>query len=255
MKIAILSGCLGGGFRLVPINSLYHRVMVRELRERYGIKARVHLGRLVSNSPADHLDEARLAIRKHAPDLLIYQVRPGFLWSLLVPVWIRLHGFSILRLRPNPCMIYGAQWPVGLRQEWVAMSSRLRNQNLMLSRLSGWHWRARRLFGELLHDVRAECRQAGVRMMVLEPLYPPGFASDLRPMTEKFVSRVVADLEVASIVPHALPWHDEPESWLPDGFHLTAAAHTRLGEFTAETLARGCGDVSGDSGGAVSPGD
>ncbi len=238
MKISIMSGCLAGGFGLIPLNSLYHRVMVRELRERYGITARVHLGRLVSPSPADHLDEVRRAILRHEPELLVYQVRPGFLWSLFVPVWIRLHGFSILRLRPNPCMLYGAQWPAGLREEWVAMSSRLRNENLKLSLWTGWHIRARRLFRELLHSVRAECREAGVRVMVLEALYPPGFASGLRPMTADFVSQVVGGLGVPSIVPHALPWHDDPGSWLPDGFHLTAEAHAWLGGLAADAVAR-----------------
>jgi hypothetical protein len=235
MKISLFGGCLNGGAGQISINSIYHRIMAREIEARTGIHARVKLCR-VDFLQLDGLREGMLQhVQDHQPDMIIFHLRPHLLWGIFSPLWLVYPGRGLGRLRLNPQHFKCSSWAENSEFKLLPMR-RFAMVNWLFSQMLGIESRANRLIYQLVHDLHEICESRGVSLVTMGPVfgdwYLPAFrtyvAQTLMPQIRQQFGSCIDLLESESLA--------QPSHWIGDKFHLNALGHQEVARLVLEVV-------------------
>ncbi len=231
-----MGGCLNTGFNLVPLNSLYHRILVKALQATLEAPVQVRLGRMESSQMAVMQEQALALLDESQADLLIVQLRPEMLWGLFSQVWLARSGSGLARLRRNPHAQYGPRWPVGLEEGLTPMMNRFHVPNLWLGRICGLEHTGLALLTGLITAVRDAARARGAELVLFSPIFGEIYHPTFRRYVAKRILPVLGQLEVAIIDLLGSPALGEPSCWVGDGYHLNANGHQEVARLTQATV-------------------
>ena len=107
-QVGIVGGCLSTGSRNVGLDSVYHRIVRREIREMTGLEIRFRLARQdVANTQAIRSVVADLIDGKKV-DCVVFPIRPYLNLGLRTLFWRKLGTRGIRGLALNPYRFPGA---------------------------------------------------------------------------------------------------------------------------------------------------
>lgn len=234
LRIAILGGCLNSGYGLVGINQLYHRLMARALERQHGCPVRVILGRLDTHEHAGMIDRASKMVTKHKPDILLFQIRPDFLWGLCSALWLKRQGYGLSRLRQNPHSRYGIRWPEGLELSICPMH-RFAALNLQLAGRLGLHAKARDHLRQRIDDIRELSQENRVSLGIISPLFGTYYPACFQQFAHKEILPLLLDCGLPLMDLMSSPQLRDPNHWA-DHFHLNAAGHQVAADLAISTV-------------------
>lgn len=234
-RLGIAGGCLNTGFGLIPLSSVYHRILARRTLEQSGVRLRVHLGNLENPDPSRHLQEVDRLLEAHPLDGLIYQVRPEFLWGLNTLVWKHREHSGLASLRSNSYREGPTGWTVG--DSLARPVGKLRGLNWGLARLAGISPRARKCLRDSLAAVREHCRVRGVPLALIGPLSGPWFLGTFQDAMLRQLDDLLSEWHLPCLDTREVDWRRHPECWFDDGQHLNATGHARIAELAGSLIA------------------
>lgn len=228
LRVGIAGGCLNTGFGLVPLNSVYHRVLARTIKEQDGIRLRVHLGNLESPDPVDHLRETDRLLGMKNLDAFIYQVRPEFLWMLSTLFWKLRDRSGAGSIRINSYKKGESGW--SLAEPLARVIGKWRRVNWALARASGAARTGWNCLQETLAEVKRRCDSRGTPLAILGPVGGPWYLDKFLDFMACDLRKILAELGLPCIDLRALDRRLEPDCWLVDGRHVSARGHARIAE-------------------------
>lgn len=237
-RIAIMGGCLNTGYHLVPLSALYHRILVKDLQECHGMRARVALGRMESHQMGVIMEQALALLEESRAEVLVVQLRPEMLWGLCTACWLSRSGAGVDRLRRNPHVRYGARWPEGLESQIVPMTRRFRLCNCRGGRAIGAEKEGLKLLGWMIAELRDRVRARGAELALLSPVFGDAYHPVFK---RRMVERIAPLLERSGVPVIDLlrsPVQENPASWVGDGFHLSADGHREVARLALAVLGR-----------------
>lgn len=223
LRIVILGGCLNSGYGLVGINQLYHRIMARALEREHGCAVRVILGRLDTHEHAGMIDRATKMVTKHKPDILLFQIRPDFLWGLYSALWLKREGCGLSRLRQNPHAKYGNRWPEGL-EPTICPMHRFAAINMELAKRMGWHAKAKDHLRQRIDELRELSQYHDVLLGIISPLFGTYYPACFQQYAHKEILPMLLDTDLPLMDLMSCARLRDPTNWA-DRFHLNAEGH------------------------------
>lgn len=228
LRIGIAGGCLNTGWGLIPLSSVYHRVLAKRMGADCGVKLRVNLGSLETPDPAAHLSEVRRILQTKQPDCFIYQIRPEFVWQLNTLFWKRRDHSGIPSALLNSLHKKISGWTIKDKQ--VRAIGKLRRSNWLAARATGVSSRAWRCLDEMLRDIRELCRTHNAKLAVLGSIYGNWYLRSFSEQTENRLKSLTSDLGLAYIELARELAKPDHGYWFNDGRHLTADGHAKVAE-------------------------
>ena len=235
LRLTIVGGCLNSGYSVVPFDSLYHRIMAREIKAACDVQVRVRLGRQFSINP-DQIVQDTIALLDQRPcEGLVVQIRPELLHTAYTALWANVSRKSRLSgLKINPFLL-GKSLPRSDRYE-VRAIHRFHLPNRFLSRILGLDRRSTARLVRMVGELAEACRLRGVDLFLIGPifghLYTPGF--------QKFIhAKIMPALTKHAhgyIDPQQVDWAPQNQYFLPDGLHLTTAGHAAMARLVTDRI-------------------
>ena len=234
LRIAILGGCLNSGYHVVSLNQLYHRIMARTLEQQLGRPVRVTLGRLDTHQHTGMIERAADLIARCNPDVLLFQIRPDFLWGLYSAIWLKRHGKGPTRLRKNPHLAYGNLWPEGV-EESICSMHRFAAQNLHLAQMMGVTQQAHDGLIRRLEDVKILTQKSNTSLGLISPLFGSYYHPRFQKFTNDHILPLLSETKLPIMDLMSDPMLKDPSSWA-DQFHLNATGHQIAAQIAIQTL-------------------
>jgi len=235
-RLGIAGGCLNTGFGLIPLNSIYHRVLARSLKEQNGARLRVHLGNLESPDPVDHLRELGHLLGSKNLDALIYQIRPEFLWMLSTLIWKLRDRTGLASIRTNTFQKSDSGW--SLEEPLARPIGKLRAINWAAARATGVTRRGWRCLRETLAEVKRRCVSHGTPLAILGPVGGPWYLDSFLDFVASELRSMLVELDLPCIELHTLDCRLERDCWFDDGRHVSALGHARIAELALPIVTR-----------------
>lgn len=235
LRLTIVGGCLNSGYSVVPFDSLYHRIMAREIKTTCEVQVRTRLGRQFSLNP-DQIVQDTIALLDQRPcEGLVVQIRPELLHTAYTALWANVSRKSrISGLKINPVLL-GKSPPRSDRYE-VRAIHRFHPMNRFLSRVLGLDRRATAKLVQMVKDLAEACRLRGVDLFLIGPifghLYPPGFQKFLHTKVMPALTKHAHGY----IDPQRVDWSSPTQYFLPDGLHLTTAGHAAMARLVTDQI-------------------
>ncbi len=227
-QVGIVGGCLSTGSRNVGLDSVYHRIVRREIREMTGIEIRFRLARQdVANTQVIRAVVTDLIDGKKV-NCVVFSIRPYLNLGLQTLVWRKLGTHGIRGLALNPYCFPGANGSPGSGSLFPVV--RWAKLNLALGNLFGLGRLHDRVITELLRDLKCISIAARVQLIVLGPLMGRAYPEPFRRAICRRCRQIAAKLDLDYLDFTAMSSSASPEHFAGDGIHLTAVAHRLLAD-------------------------
>ena len=230
-QIGIVGGCLSTGSRNVGLDSVYHRIVRRETREKTGIELRFRLAREDVSSARQMAKTVSSMISDYDVDVVLFHIRSFLVWGLHVPVWRELGTKGIRGLALNPYLRSSEQclnlfFPV---VRWPG-ANLLLGKLLQLSRICDQE------IERLVCDLNRLCLDSGVDLIVMGPIMGPAYPLSFRSRCNRRLASLASRLEINYVNFGRISESSPEEYFAADGTHPTAATHRLVADLLGERL-------------------
>ena len=234
LRIAILGGCLNSGYHVIRLNQLYHRIMARSLEQLLGRTVRVTLGRFDTHQHSGMIKRVAELITACKPNMLLFQIRPDFLWGLYSAAWLTRDGSGFFRLRKNPHLQYGNIWPQGM-EESINPMHRFAAQNLQISQMLGVTQQAHGGLARRLKDLKILAEKENISLGLISPIFGTYYHPQFQKFAREKIFRIITEsnLPMVDLMTNAemISHH-----YWADAFHPNVAGHQLAAQIATQTL-------------------
>lgn len=225
LKIGIVGGCLSTGFNTVKFNSTYHRVLVRNIQEKQGVKVRVYLSDYNTEdifAPEKILQELETLTEVKKVEAIIFQIRPYVYVNSMAAIWKPRNSFRFLL---NP-FYFQKDKTVNDKenfQKQILPCFKLQKLNLLINNI----FKLDQAFFSVIRLVNDYCVKNNIKLFIMGACYINKYYDlEFIRQTNNKIVEMVKKVEATYIDLSCLNHNEQVQEG--DGFHINAYGHEQI---------------------------
>ncbi len=232
IKIGIIGGCLNTGWKSVSLNSIYHRLLAKKIKNDFNLRCRILLSDPHPCKLSAIIENVKNFAIVDGVDAILFQTRPYLFWGLHTPLWTKIMPIR----RPW----YGRLNPyLYLPQERISAANNLlpslflADLSWKLGTLLGLHDKGKTLLNSLFSRLVDIGRQKNIPIFFLSPIFGECYPDKARRHLQALFHNLMAEYHLDYIDLSEL---ENQKYFELDQFHVNAIAHAIISEHVFHAL-------------------